>query len=707
MKNIFKYTILGVSIIGMTTSCSDYLNTSSPSTATPDFVYSNPRTAKLALDNAYELWRASGSVHSNGVFYDVVIGGSDSERHPEAWDAQAARQIPENLYPGGTSSYNIDIDGNFKTAYNNLYSIISTCNTLIGQFEATDTYKEYMNSGSASVMSDLYGQAVALRSTCYMELCRFFGDVPYTTVTGQKANGLTPRDSIYECVLNDLQRVEPYMYYVTSTTKNTMSRNYVDGLIGRICLYAGGYATRRTDLGNDFYKDIEGKTITFNNISTSATTKSAYGRRSDWAKFYTIAAKYLQDCVDNHGAASLCTTDPRSGVCSGNPYQYVFQQTMMDDASSETYSSESIYEIVETQGVQTERPYAFGRPSSGGSSNGYPCKSYGQSRFNPIYYYGDFDPNDMRRDVTCTVTGSTGKSVEKLISFKPGSKSDGGGIVLNKWDDNRMDKPYVTKQRLSGINDPYMRFSEILLMLAEVYAEDGTTVQNTSLANTYLTQVHNRAFKTPTLSNVSQFITDCGGLKKAILQERKLEFGGEGMRRYDLIRTGMLQDANTDFHAKTSAMLNGLSTQGYYTFPNGNQISNYIWIKDVDAKSLKGYRLTGQCTDTTDPILFPGWRGQNNNWEAYGFTGTATNLAIKGLFNYIDPAGSEAKALEASGYKKTEWGKTLLTYQVDYNTYILSGCVANTPPIYLVPLSSETCSTAGVTNGYGFSSNAQ
>ena len=152
MKNIFKYTILGVSIIGMTTSCSDYLNTSSPSTATPDFVYSNPRTAKLALDNAYELWRASGSVHSNGVFYDVVIGGSDSERHPEAWDAQAARQIPENLYPGGTSSYNIDIDGNFKTAYNNLYSIISTCNTLIGQFEATDTYKEYMNSYEISAL---------------------------------------------------------------------------------------------------------------------------------------------------------------------------------------------------------------------------------------------------------------------------------------------------------------------------------------------------------------------------------------------------------------------------------------------------------------------------------------------------------------------------------------------------------------------------
>ena len=30
---------------------------------------------------------------------------------------------------------------------------------------------------------------------------------------------------------------------------DVMNRNYVQGLIGRICLYNGGYATRRTDLG--------------------------------------------------------------------------------------------------------------------------------------------------------------------------------------------------------------------------------------------------------------------------------------------------------------------------------------------------------------------------------------------------------------------------------------------------------------------------
>lgn len=42
----------------------------------------------------------------------------------------------------------------------------------------------------------------------------------------------------------------------------------------------------------------------------------------------------------------------------------------------------------------------------------------------------------MRRDVTCTVTGTDGKNgVEKLLPFVPGSQANGGGIANNKWDE--------------------------------------------------------------------------------------------------------------------------------------------------------------------------------------------------------------------------------------------------------------------------------
>ncbi|WP_321518047.1 RagB/SusD family nutrient uptake outer membrane protein [uncultured Bacteroides sp.] len=701
MKKIL-YTIFGAGMLFFNTSCTDFLETKSPSDADVSFVFSDPSTARAALTNAYELWRSKAYVHSNGLFYDLCAVGSDSERHPEAYSAQT-RHIPENLYAGGTAGFSIDFSDS-STAWTNLYSIIATTNTLIKSFEASSSFQTYMSAGKPSEMSELYGEAVALRATAYFELCRFFGDVPHQLVAGVSAEGLTSRDEIYEYHINKLIEVEPLMYRVgenATTVPLSMSRTYVQGLIGRMCLYAGGYATRRTDLGANFYKNLKGETLSFTQLGTE-NNGAVYNRRTDYKTFYETAKIYLAACVANPGSAKLLTADSRStsktGQAFGNPYQNVFQEMMNGDGQ---VSEESIYEIPETYGSSSERPYAFGRPSNGGSKNAYPCKSYGQSRFHPTYYYGDFDPNDMRRDVTVTVTASSGSGSEVMIDFKPSSKSS-GGLANNKWDENRMTTPYTAAQRNAGINAPYMRCSDVVLMLAEVYAELGQD----DLAKAELRKVHERAFKTAALANVDGFITKCGGIKEAVAQERKLEFGGEGLRRYDLIRTGKLPEAITKLKAQLSAMISGLKANGYYTFENGNTISKYIWTKAIDAKSTFGYRLTTQCTNTSDPVLYPGWRGQNDAWESLGcvYKSTTTNIAIKGLFNYIDPYGTEATALLAAGYKQVDWGKTIVDNENEYLTTVFCGYQEGKAPIYLVPMNSNTISTSNgkITNGYGF-----
>lgn len=56
-----------------------------------------------------------------------------------------------------------------------------------------------------------------------------------------------------------------------STRADVMNRTYVQGLIGRLCMYNGGYATRRTDLGADFYVDGDGKVLTFDDWSVERT----------------------------------------------------------------------------------------------------------------------------------------------------------------------------------------------------------------------------------------------------------------------------------------------------------------------------------------------------------------------------------------------------------------------------------------------------
>ncbi len=90
-------------------------------------------------------------------------------------------------------------------------------------------------------------------------------------------------------------QVEPLMYHVGENANaivTYMTRTYVQGLIGRMCLYAGGYATRRTDLGADFYKNIDGKTISFTKIG-SEKNGAVYNRRTDYLDFYKIAKTYI------------------------------------------------------------------------------------------------------------------------------------------------------------------------------------------------------------------------------------------------------------------------------------------------------------------------------------------------------------------------------------------------------------------------------
>ena len=116
-------------------------------------------------------------------------------------------------------------------------------------------------------------------------------------------------------------------------------------------------------------------------------------------------------------------------------------------------------------------------------------------------------------------------------------------------------------------------------------------------------------------------------------------------------------------------MLDGLKANGYYTFANGNTISANVYTKMVDAKADYGYRLTTQTPagKEDDPVLYPGWRGQNNDWEAYGkdYKGDyKTNLAIKGLFSPVSE--TEEAALLADGYDKVAWGSVLVDNYDEY-----------------------------------------
>lgn len=722
MKNKFLYIALYAAGMLGATSCSDYLETKSPSTVDADFVFSSTATAKAALEGAKAAMHGAYSSHifGDGLYYAADIAGSDIMRHPEGYAKQPGRHPAEAFYRNGTETGAYALTSYMKEGtdgtYGYLFSVIGKCNAITTAFEQKDNFEEMMSQSEPTELSQLYGEAVAIRATCYRELIKYFGDVQFQSTFGVVAGGLVSRDSIYDVCIEQLKKVEPHMYVLgtcptyANNAKNYYSRTYVDGLIGRMALEAGGYQTRRNDIKR---VDGKGNPLTFEALGTD-NQNATYGRRSDWKNLYATAKEYFKKAIDNAGTAVFHETDPRSedknGRVYNNPYQYFFQQLHDADA---TYADESIYEEPFTQGStgNDPRPYSLGRPSNGGSKIAYPCKNYGQGRFNPAFYYGDFDPKDLRRDVSCTVTGSTGKGTEALIPFTPGSKQTAGGISCNKFDENRQPTVWTQAQRRSGINAPYMRLSEMYLGYAEACAATGDNAE----AKTYLTKVRNRAFRTADEANVEGFINKEGSLLKAIIDERGFEFAGEGDRRFTLIRTGLLPEKIKEIKDLTRKMLDGLKTNGSYTFENGNTISAYIYTKSVDAAGMKdangntvyGYRLTTQCPEgkENDPVLYPSWRGQKDNWDElgldYGTKTPKTNLAIKGLFAPV--SDEEAEELTKDGYKKVNWGKTLVDNDDEYYKYLFYDYDYVSAPIYLWPFTPNIIATGGFVNGYGFS----
>lgn len=714
MKKIL-YSVLCVAGLLAATSCEDYLEVSSPSVVDSDFVFSNSTTTRAALTGGYADWRSVGNsyVFGAGNFYALDIAGSDIERHPEAYSNQLPRHIPETFYENGTMmgdyypdtylSYFKDDD---KNAYNALFGIIGKANAVITAMENAANFEEIINAESPTSLSHMYGEAVALKATIYRELIKYYGDVPYVEKFGEVATGLSSRDSIYDVMIGKLEKVEGLMFPVGSipgidaANKNYYSKTYVQGLIGRLCLEAGGYQTRRDDIKS---VDDEGNPLTIE-TKGQAHNGATYGRRSDWKELYSKAKGAYERLLSNSGNAVFHLTDPRgedNGRIFNNPHQYFFQQMHDGDA---IYADESIYEYPMQQGTDSnERSYSSGRPCTA-SNNQYPNKAYGQARINPAYYYGYFDPNDMRRDVAVTITGSVGaKGVEQLLVFTPGAQAKGGGPSLNKYDENRQETVWIPNQRRSGINGPYMRMAEIYLGYAEVCAALG----DDATAKQYLKTVRERSFPAGK-ANTDAFIAACGSMLDAVIEERGFEYAGEGDRRWTLIRTGKLADRIQKIKETTKAMMDGLEADGYYKFENGNVISSYIWTKSVDAKSIYGYRLTAQCPEDKkdDPVLFPGWRGQNDSWEAYGLDYKTdkplTNLAIKGVFTPV--SDEEAAALEADGYSKIEWGITLLKNRTEYDENLFKGFTSGNydkAPIYLIALPPNTIG-AGYTNGYGF-----
>jgi hypothetical protein len=487
MKKYLRFIIF-LFFIATVISCDDYLVTESNSVFTEETSFSNLDFAQKAVDGVYYYLT---SVYTYG-HYSVVYNLDDDIEVTWQPDNGAIYNLCHYSALPGTNSFT-------NQWWNIFYSSIERANICIDNLPKSPIWKgEY-----ASEARRLYGEAVALRAWYYYELINLFGDVPFKVKSTQASDEYnipkTDRDSIYEYLIQDLKDVEDYMPWMSKLgTAEKIGKGFVKGLRARLALAYAGYSLR------------------------NKTFETRRGR--NWQKYYKIANQECKEIME-------------SGEHRLNPSFINIFQNYHAYSQDLTYK-ETLFEIAFGRGNTGGRiAYTIGMYFTGTVSSKYGFAG-GIVRLAPSYYYS-FDTKDLRRNVSVELYQYT-NNVQTLLS------ADGISFTPNKWRKSWITPPMggnLERTQFTGVNWPLMRYADVVLMFAET--ENEINGGPTQAAKDALALIRKRAFPQELwASKVTDYINSVSASKEsffnAIVDERAWEFGGESIRKNDLIRWNLL-----------------------------------------------------------------------------------------------------------------------------------------------------------------------
>lgn len=495
-----KKYILFISVILLSiTSCKDYLEVSSESKYGEEFVFSTKEEINRTLTAVY------ASLLSNNTYGNSYMStfafNNDVEFTPFSGALRSVNGEDFKCFDGTRHASSV------ANAWTSAYQGIERANLVINGMENSAIY----DLTDATLMQ-MIGEAKVLRAMFYHDLVVLFGDIPFALEPSYNQESLTmpiaDRNVILTSLINDLKEVSAKMKYANELPEGVerVSREFCYAMIARMALTRGGYA---------LYPDLSNPM----NVGTME-------RQTDYIEYYEIAKNY-SDSVILSGKHSLV-----------KPFRDVF----IDECNYVVNNGDDpIFEIPFLKASSGNVGYVHG--PSGSTVDGITTApniwgaSNGGLRLNAFYRFS-FDRKDLRLDYTVGMWYYDALGVPQIRSDY--------STHTNKWSKfwtSPSNSLGSSSSGGTGINYPYMRYADVLLMYAEAVneLENGVTGTNGSKAVEALRQVRNRAFASEDRAEkVEQYLTTVSGSKedffKAIFDERKWEFGGENMRWKDLVR---------------------------------------------------------------------------------------------------------------------------------------------------------------------------
>jgi starch-binding outer membrane protein, SusD/RagB family len=417
--------------------------------------------------------------------------------------------------------------------FNQLYEGIEKANLCIDQIPQMPQY----SNGTADEQTQLkrmHGEALTLRAQYYHELIRNFGDVPATFIPAFKLNDLfipqADRDSTYNKLLADLELAITLLPWRTEagSYNERITKGAAKALRARIALARGGYALRQN--GN-----IE--------------------RKSDYLTYYQIAKQECQDLMSRRDQHTL------------HPNFMEFWVQHSDVSGSRNPSGEILFEVGAGGGNGTTDSRLADFDGTAVDVNTRYSRGSAQINIVPTYFYA-FDSVDTRRDVTITyysipAPGTDGVNYKRArdIRMTTGKyRIDWRSPLLGSPGSNPINK---------GLQWVLIRFSDVLLMYAEAANEINNGPDAQAIAA--YEEVRKRAYLGNT-SLIGTTPTDKAGFFNAIVKERWLEFGNEGVRKFDLLRWGLLETKLNEARADLQKLRDRVAPY--------NNVPQYIYYKN-------------------------------------------------------------------------------------------------------------------------------
>ncbi len=519
MKSSSYKSIILAAASFLAVSCSDFLEPESLSTFDTAYIYSNVDDARKGVNAVYSHF---GQDAFRSRLSNNFAGNTDIERQ-SGWNSTADRYQIWDLNA-------LESNRDLEIVWTYAYRAIRDANISIEGLRASGKL-ESDDPTERRTMNHLLGEAVTLKAYWYSILTFYWGDVPYVNeapVAG--GNFLLPkenRNTILSGVIQDMIEVEENMMWADETPFGIeqVTREYTLGMIARLALQRGGYYLKED----------------MNMV-----------RDSDYLDYYQIARDYT---------AKLIQLKDRALPAD---YRQVF---LNQSKFISPVNADVLFEVPFALG-NGDVAWNIGITVEGGPTSAHAFGSGNNYMSIPPTYYFSFDTLDVRRDVTCAL-------YKVNTSFEEEFVNNPTNIAQGKWSRHFLENPPgASSAKGTGINWPMLRYADVLLMFAEAENElNGPT----EAAQEQLKRVRRRAFgESLWAEKVDGYVSGVSGSKadffEAIVDERAWEFGGEMIRKYELIRWG-------NYSQKMAETVEGLKKMADDAYNGTGTLPDYMYWK--------------------------------------------------------------------------------------------------------------------------------